>query len=136
MAPADDSIAGEINKKAGIAKLDRSVKPRSNIVVSFRPFVLAHGDAAEFCERELKALLAGLPGKKVGATGRVNLLGTTAATADVELRGDAATFKQFHALLLLGGQLIHFVATATPGDFDKLRPSFVVALGTLDFNAD
>lgn len=115
--------------KAGIKIPAAAAKarPRTNFVLSRRPYTLKV-PAAEFCANELKAMFAQMPNVKVGTHGTCKMGPVDAATVDVEVPMEGAPWKQLHALAILNGQVVHFVGTATPSEFERAKPTFFAAL--------
>jgi hypothetical protein len=133
--PPDDTIAKEMAKRAAASGAPIQpgqgmlAKPRRNFVLSTRPYPLDI-PPREFCDKELRAMLAAIPNAKVGEFAWVKCGDTEAASQDLEFELEGSTLKQLHALAILEKQLVHFVGTSTPGAFAKARELFLNVLAS------
>ena len=139
MAPAEKDLADDFAQRAAAAgapinlEIPAQGKSRANLALSVRPYFLEM-DPKEFCGTELKAMLTNMPNAKASEMKWIKIGEVDVPCADLEISMEGAALKQFHALAVLGGGIMHFCGTSSVGDYDKTKPLFVSALETLRIN--
>ncbi len=127
LEPAEDDLALEFQRRAAGAggRAGQPVRPRgrSNFTLTVRPWFLSM-DPVDFLQRELSALLAGVPGGRASALREVTLGQYPALLGTLELNHDGLAVKQLHAMAVGQNRLIHFCGTSNLGDFARAERRF------------
>ncbi|MCC7385874.1 MAG: hypothetical protein IT384_28755 [Deltaproteobacteria bacterium] len=139
LAPVDGALAEELRDSAARTRggpIQLPVSPRisANVTFSSRPYFLAMA-GGEFCERELRAMLGAIPKAKVSDFCSGQLGPFEASTAELEISADGISAKQLHALAVGKGRLYHFCATATLGDYDRVKAELVRIMTSLEVDS-
>jgi len=136
MAPAKNDLADDFAKRAAAAgapinlEIPAQGNSRANFAFSIRPYFLEM-DPKEFCGTELKAMLANMPNSKSSEVEWIEVSEIPVAHADLEITMDGAGLKQFHALGVFGGGILHFCGTSSVGDFPSQKTVFLETLSSI-----
>ena len=136
MEPPKKDLADDFAKRAAAAgapinlEMPAQAQSRANLAFSIRPYFLEM-DPKEFCQTELKAMLTNMPNSKAGKMEWLKIGEVDVPSADLELTMEGAGLKQFHALAVLGGGIMHFCGTSSVGEYEKSKPIFVETLESL-----
>ncbi|MFO0722729.1 MAG: DcrB-related protein [Myxococcota bacterium] len=138
LAPPDSSLKDELLAAAAKSRAPIQLPPvaaklTANISFSQRSYPF-RTPGAEFCERELRAVLGSMPNLKASAYQWGKLGPLEAFTAEVELSADGFAAKQLHALAVARGRVFHFCATSPLGDFERLKPALSRVLHTIEID--
>lgn len=135
--PADDSLAKEMAKRASasganVQRLNLPAKARANFALSTRPITVPEELRKQFAESELRGIVARISNLKLGEIQAVTVAGQPGASLELEMQHEGMAAKQIHALAVVGDRLVHFCGTAALGEFEKLRPTFLKTLSSLE----
>lgn len=136
--PADDSLAKEMAKRAVAgganvgARLQVPSKARANFALSTRPAEVPEELRKQFAESELRGIVGRINNLKLGELQSVTIAGSAGASIEIEMSHEGMAAKQLHALVVVGDRMIHFCGTAALGEFEKVRPTFLKTLGSLE----
>ena len=137
VAPPDRSLAEEFARRAKDAgapvrmEIPAQPKTRANFQLSYRPYFLEDVPPKEFCEKELRAMIAQIPGGKAGELSWDRMGKAEAAVQDVEIQMEGISARQLHALAVLDGRIFHFCGTASRGDYEKAKAGFLTVLRSI-----
>ena len=136
MEPAKNDLADDFAKRAAAAgapinlEIPAQAQSRANLAFSIRPYFLEM-EPKEFCQTELKAMLSNMPNSKAGELEWVKVGDTDVPSADLELTMEGAGLKQFHALAVFGGGIMHFCGTSAVGAYEESKAIFIATLESL-----
>ena len=136
MAPPDTSLAKDYAKQAAAAgapvrmEVPADPKSRANFTFTTRPWFLSM-PPKEFCDAELKAMIAQIPNAKAGPLATLTVAGAEGTSEEVELSMQGMALKQLHVLVVIGDRILHFVGTAGLGDYPKHREQFLAAVQSI-----
>ena len=140
LEPPDSSLADELAKQAAASgapmnlQMPASPKTRTNFMFSTRPWFLPDVDHKVFADKELRAMMAQVPGAKGSGHGWTKLGDAVAATAELEVEMEGVRAKQLHVLGVLGDRILHFCGTTSPGDFDAAKPGLLEVVASVKVN--
>ena len=135
--PADDTLARDMAKRAvasgaNIQRLNPPAKARANFALACRPIEVPEDAREAFAAAELRGIVGRINNLKLGELHAVSVAGAPGAAIELEMQHEGVAAKQLHVLAVIGDRLVHFCGTASLGEFEKLRPTFIKTLDTLE----
>ena len=135
--PADDTLARDMAKRAvasgaNIQRLNPPAKARANFALACRPIEVPEDSRQAFAAAELRGIVGRINNLKLGELQAVSVAGAPGAAIELEMQHEGVAAKQLHVLAVIGDRLVHFCGTASLGEFEKLRPTFIKTLDTLE----
>jgi hypothetical protein len=107
-------------------------KARANFALACRPIEVPEDAREAFAAAELRGIVGRINNLKLGELHAVSVAGAPGAAIELEMQHEGVAAKQLHVLAVIGDRLVHFCGTASLGEFEKLRPTFIKTLDTLE----